>query len=282
MRALWLHKFWSGLGMAVLLVCTACQGSPIVVRPTSSTGVANTPAPKSTLPPIATPTPEFTPTAELPAYLRVQPADLKGQQVRFWHALTGDSSAQLEELARQFNLHNEWGIQVSLTSQGAAGPLASAVDQAKLEDLPEVVLAPSEQLAEWQQARSLLVDLNLYLDQATWGMPKIERDEFLPVFWQQDQSFAKTGSESIPEQLGIPVLRTATGLIYNRSFARDLGFPTAPQSVQDLLDQACAASKKNNAVMDRLGTGGWMLDTTSLSALSWMAVFGAEAAPASP
>jgi len=261
-----------------VVLCAACQAGP-VKNEASPTPPASTPTLAATLPPIDTATPAFTPTPELPAALKIQPADLKGQQVRFWHSLSGDGAAKLDELVRQFNLSNEWGIQIVMTAQGGSGPLASAVDQAKTEDLPEVVLAPSEQLAEMQQSRSILVDLNLYLAQETWGLVKTELDGYQLVFLKQDQFTAKDKSGSAPEQIGLPALRTATGLIYNRSFASELGFQKPPQNPQELLDQVCAAAKKNNTFQDRMGTGGWMLDTTALSALSWMAVFGADAAP---
>jgi multiple sugar transport system substrate-binding protein len=281
MRSFWARIFRQAYAAAAILLCVACQGGP-VVNQVSPTATGDAPTPKVTLPPLDTPTPMPTPTLETPAYLRLQPAELKGQQVRFWHALTGDGASRLEALVREFNQKNEWGIQIKSTALGASGPLASAVDQAQPEDIPEVVLAPSEQLMEWQQARSLLVDLNLYLAQKPWGMPETERDGYLPVFWKQDQFPSKDQSGNGPSQIGIPALRTATGLIYNRSFAAELGFTSAPGTPQELLDQACAASKKNNGFINRMGTGGWMLDTSSFSALSWIAAFGADAVPAGP
>ena len=69
----------------------------------------------------------------------------------------------------------------------AAKAMANTLDGAADKDLPDVVLAPSDQLAEWQQARQLLVDLNQYLPLDSWGMPQAEREGYLPVYWKQDQ-----------------------------------------------------------------------------------------------
>ena len=251
--------------LVLLVVLTACQsGTPAAKTATPTPAQTNTPSFTAT--PQATTTPTLVPTPTLAKELQVKVADLKGQEIRFWHPLSGEAGGQMERLVTQFNLTNTWGVRVTMTATGGEGALIGAVEQAKAAELPDVVLAASEDIAYWRKARNLPVDLNVYLDQVDWGFAKGAREGYNPVFWKQDSA------DNV--QLAIPALRTVTGLIYNKSFAADLKFASPPGSTQDLLTQACAAAKANNAFFERQGTGGWMLDTSALSDLSWMASFG--------
>jgi len=221
------------------------------------------------LPTVAqTSAPTLTPTPEVPKELLVKAEELKGQEVRFWHPLAGEAGAQMERLVTQFNLTNSWGVRVVLFSQGGAGTL----DLAQEENRPGVVLAASEDIAYWNQSAGLPVDLSGYLVSSEWGMAASLREGYLPQFWQQDREG--------DAQLGIPALRTALGMIYNKSFAQELKFTSPPATPQELMVQTCAAAKDNNRLLARQGTGGWMVDTSPLSALSWFAAFGAALPPA--
>ena len=271
-------KWGQALWVLLLLLGTACQPRPTAVVPSPTLEATATLA--ATLPPVFTPTPANTPTAEIPEILRFQPTELKGQKVLFWHPMVGESAVKLEALVKQFNSRNEWGLQVVIAAQGGSGAMAETVAQASSADLPDVVLAPSEQLAAWHQDRKLLEDLNPYILLPEWGLAKAEREAFLPIFWKQDQFRPEDGQDNPVLQLGIPAFRSASGLIYNRTFAAELGFKRAPVTPAELFEQACAAAKLNNRSRDSMGTGGWMIDNSSLSALSWMAAFGADPAPA--
>jgi len=264
-------------GIILLLLVTACQsGGPAVTAtiPPLATGTPQIPSSLPTVMPSSTALPTMTPTAPISQELRVTTADLKGVEIRFWHPLAGESAAQMNRLVSQFNMINTWGVRVNIVTPGGDGPLAGAVDQAKPAELPEVILAASEDLAYWNESRSLLVDLNLYLNDPAVGLSNVEREGYLPVFWKQDSA----GSQ----QLGLPALRTTTGLIYNRSFATELKFRAPPSTPPELLAQVCAAAKANNQYADRQGTGGWMVDTAAITALSWISAFGASVVPGSP
>jgi multiple sugar transport system substrate-binding protein len=221
--------------------------------------------------PKATPTAVFTPTVEIPAELNVSPADLKNVEIRFLHPLTGAAAEKLESQVRLFNFNNEWDIRVSLEPTDSTVALEDAVRNAAEGILPDVVLAPPDLLAAWDQENNLLADLSIYLDDETWGLAKAERTGYDERFWNQDRIGDK--------QIGLPALRTALGLIYNRTFAADLGYKTPPGTQEDFLTQACASAKDNNRFFPRYGTGGWMLDTRPLSALSWLTAFGAQVEP---
>ena len=261
--------------LAVFMVfLAACQSGGLVpataVSPASTQTLTSTPAVTPT--PLVTSTPAITLTPTLPKELQVKSADLKGKEIRFWHPLAGDPAGQMDRLVTQFNLTNTWGVRVRTFAPGGDGSLITALEQAKEDERPDVVLASSEDIAFWKQSRDLPVDLNVYLNNPDWGLSKEQRDGYNPVFWQQDQVDG--------EQLGIPALRTVSGLIYNKTFAVEMKFSSLPTSPQELLTQACAAAKANNGFLDRQGTGGWMVDTSAITALSWFAAFGAAVIPA--
>jgi multiple sugar transport system substrate-binding protein len=258
------------LCLVSLFLLTACQAgeNPAPGLPTS-TPTPSGPAP--TLRSLVSPTPEYTPTAVVAEELKVSAADLKGQEIQFWHPLEGAAAETLAAQVRLFNLSNEWGVRVTLRTTGSAGLLEEAVAKPGEGGLPDVVLAPSELLAAWDGADAFLADLTVYLEDETWGLGQAEQSGYDPRYWNQD----RTGEK----QLGLPALRTAAGLIYNRSFAAELGFTTPPATPQELLAQACASAKDNNRYYPRYGTGGWTLDTQPITALSWLTGFGAQVEP---
>jgi multiple sugar transport system substrate-binding protein len=255
-------------GLVLIFTLAACQANdPLELTQAAATSTKTAP----TLKPLVSPTPAFTPTTEIPKELTVTAADLEGHEIQFWHPLAGEAAEVLASQVRLFNLSNEWGVRVSLQSTGGTGLLEEAVATAEKSDLPNVVLAPSELLAGWDDADGLMADLTVYLEAETWGLGQAELAGYDSRYWGQDQSGEV--------QLGLPALRTAAGLIYNRSFAADLGFSEPPATPQELMTQACASAKENNRYYPRYGTGGWMLDTQPIAALSWMSAFGAEVEP---
>ena len=65
------------------------------------------------------------------------------------------------------------------------------------------------------------------------------------------------------KRLGIPAERSARFLLYDASWAHDLGFNSAPATADDFRQQACAAHAAMLKDQDRSndGMGGWLVDT---------------------
>jgi multiple sugar transport system substrate-binding protein/sn-glycerol 3-phosphate transport system substrate-binding protein len=70
-------------------------------------------------------------------------------------------------------------------------------------------------------------------------------------------------------------------MFYNESWAKELGFSGPPKTPAEFRAQSCAAAIKNNTskVVDKYGTGGWIIDNDALTTLSWMSAFGAQPVP---
>ena len=79
------------------------------------------------------------------------------------------------------------------------------------------------------------------------------------------------------KRFGVPAQRTARFILYNQSWARELGFDSAPPTTSaEFEQQACAAHKALGTDEDpnNDALGGWLIDTNAMTPLSWMIAFG--------
>ncbi len=83
-------------------------------------------------------------------------------------------------------------------------------------------------------------------------------------------------------RLGIPAYRSGSILFYNQTWANELGFSNPPGTIDEFKQQACAAAEANASDNTRSndGTGGWFIDTSWPSAVSWLRAFGFNRFPA--
>lgn len=254
------------LSLLAVLALAACQ----TTQNTPAVEITETP------PIIATPTDSVQPTATpladptpIPEYL-IPLEQLDGLQIQFWHPWTGDISKEIDLLVDQFNQTNEWGIHVILRKSGSSMALASEVDSAAAsgDDLPQVVAAPSEQLLTWLERDQLILPLDTLINDPQWGLSEQQRAEITLAFWLQDQSQDR--------QAGIPAQRNAQVIIYNQTWAKELGFDVPPQTAEEFRAQACAAAQVllNDTNTSNDGMGGWIMDTQALTIYSWLSSFG--------
>lgn len=255
-------RAWHWLVLLSFVAIAACQpvataAPPAAVKPTATR--------------TRTPEPRPTATATLRPELRVEEADLRGLQIRFLHPWAGATAEQIDLLVETFNRTNPWDFRVIAESAGGTGMLFQEVESRTEDDLPNLVAAPGEYLFTWQRAEpDRVVALDGYLSHAQWGLSKEQMDDFVPSFWQQD----KTGED----RLGIPLLRDASVLLYNVTWAKELGFTRAPVTPDEFRQQACAAALANRSdrTISNDGTGGWIVETRGVTLWSWLRGFGAD------
>lgn len=246
----------------------ACQSSPAPVE--SETQKSPTSAQVVTATPRSTVRPPIDPTAT--QSLRIPAEQLEGLQIQFWHPWAGEISREIDLLVDQFNQTNEWGIHVTVHRSGSSMALVQEVDRSAAggEVLPQVVAAPSEHLLTWLERDQIILPLDSLVSDPVWGLDEKQRAEIALVFWLQDQSHDR--------QAGIPVQRSAQVLVYNQTWARELGFSTPPQTTETFREQACAAAQALRSDRDpgNDGMGGWILDTDGLTVYSWLKSFELE------
>lgn len=241
--------------VSLLCVLSACA------PPTPLVAVTGTPRPGATQPASSTHTP--TPAG---SSLSVEKEALRGIQVNVWHPWFGAEASLFQSQVAQFNTENEWGIVVSGQSQGNYSELFLQTDSA-MEDssYPHIVIGFPEHALGWQEH---VVDLTPYVADPLYGLSATDISDFPAAVWEQDELNGK--------RFGLPAQRTARFLLYNQSWARELGFESPPATPAEFEQQACAAhtalGTDENPDNDPLG--GWLIDTHAMTPLSWMIAFG--------
>ena len=256
-----IYRFTSILLLLALLL-SACQFNPAGVTPTGTPVLI-----RVTLPPLST----ITPTS-VPSLTPTFPADvqrLNGMKVILWHPWMDDLASALKSEVEEFNQTNAWGLKVELKGFGGSAALESAFLATDDKQLPTMLLGSPEQLADLQTQSNSLLDLRVLIDDSEWGLSPEESADFLPGLWPPVESDGNT--------VGLPLLNNARVLIYNRTWAKELGFTSPPETPEQFREQVCAAMKANlTAVYTLRGTGGWLLDNDAYTLLGWLQGFGGE------
>lgn len=247
------------------IVLTACSPATASPTPRSIPTVKRQPP---------TRTPEPIPAA--PTEMPLSPNTLSGVRVKLWHGLDGLTAATLNRMAFDFSQKNEWGIQVDVVSQKNLSQLVQATDAALREsNQPDIAVALPENAQGWD-AQGLVTDLYSYIHHSKLGLSTDEIKDIPAAFWKQDQIGNK--------QLGLPAARSGRFLFYNVSFAKALGFTTAPVSADDFHKQACAANASWKADTDLTndGFGGLVIENAMLdidspwTAYAWLRAQGGD------
>ena len=240
--------------LLLVFILSACAAS--------TDTITRTPRPNAT--PLANASEKNTATPAA-SKLNVEVEALRGVQVTIWHPWFGAQESLFASQLAQFNTENEWGIVVSAESKSNYSELFFQTGEAlKSTSRPQIVIAFPEHALEWQDE---VVDLNAYVSDPIYGWDASEISDFPRVIWAQDEVDGK--------RFGIPAQRTARFILYNQSWARELGFDSPPANASEFQRQVCTANKalgedddpENNAL------GGWLIDTDAMTPLSWMIAF---------
>lgn len=212
-----------------------------------------------------TPSAAQTPT-ETVSRLNVEKEALRGVQVTVWHPWFGAEASLFDLQVAQFNAVNEWGIVVRAEGKGNFSELFAQTDAALQSGAhPSMAVALPEHALAW---REKVTDLNPYLRDPDYGMSALEMSEFPTAVWMQD--------EADGVRLGMPAQRTGRFILYNRTWARELGFFSPPETSFDFETQACAANKAlaGDSDPNNDALGGWLIDTHAMTPLGWLFAFG--------
>jgi ABC-type glycerol-3-phosphate transport system substrate-binding protein len=194
---------------------------------------------------------------------------LRGAQVTVWYPWFAAEASLFESQVAQFNTENEWGIIVEGESQGNYSELFLQTEAAmEGSSYPQVVIGFPEHALEWGEH---VVDLTPYVTDPMYGLSAADISDFPEVVWNQDEVDGK--------RFGVPAQRTARFLLYNQSWARELGFDSPPATSADFEQQACAAHEAlgTDADTNNDALGGWLIDSHAMTPLSWMIAFGGGA-----
>jgi ABC-type glycerol-3-phosphate transport system substrate-binding protein len=196
--------------------------------------------------------------------IKVKEDALKGLEISVWQPWYGVESSLFDSLVKDFNEKNKWGIKVSAESQGNFANLFENVTASlpKIEK-PDLVIALPEHALEWN-ADGVVTDLAPYVEDPLYGM---DAGDIPAVFWNQDLLDGK--------RIAIPAQRNARFLLWNKTWAKELGFAFSPNLPDDFRRQACSAQQamlKDESQQNDF-MGGWLVDTEPMTAYTWMLAF---------
>lgn len=209
--------------------------------------------------------PPLEPTVVAESRLEVDNEALNGLEITVWMPWYGLEANLFETFVKEFNASNSWGIQVTAHSQiNFTNLYETTTASFATTDRPDMVIALPEHAQGWY-IEGLVTDLTDYTDDPLYGL---DSEDIPFAFWNQDLS--------ANARVAIPAQRTAMVLLWNETWANELGFDTVPASADDFKQQACRAhtSMRTDDIAENDALGGWLVNTAPMTAYSWMLSFG--------
>jgi multiple sugar transport system substrate-binding protein len=258
----------SVLWALIIPLAAACQNNspPEETRPAIKTTVTGTPRKLASATP--TPTRRATRTPQLKSDIDVNPQDMQGVEIQFWHIWNGPAEQIISALINEFNQENEWEITVQGVPFGSLDALNENVTQAVGEqEPPQIATAYIYQALNWLNDAEVLVVLDDFVDDPIWGMDQEAQADFYPIYWNHDEVDGK--------RTGLPAQRSAQMLYYNLTWAEELGFSSPPTTPAEFIEQACLAAESlvEDEIRENNGAGGWVISTNYSAVLGWLYAF---------
>ncbi len=205
------------------------------------------------------------PALETVSSLQVNEEALRGLNITVWVPWYGLESDLFNTFANEFNTQNEWGFQVSVENQiNFSNMYENVTASLPRDEKPDLVIALPEHAQEWY-ADGVVTDLTNYMSDPKFG---IDASDISSVILNQD-----IAGEA---RVAFPAQRTAQFLLWNETWAGELGFNSMPASAEDFQKQSCGAQKSmlTDAFAENDALGGWLVNTDSMTAYAWMQAFG--------
>jgi len=249
-----MKKYFSAFLLFTFFLSACGAFTPVASAPVSSaTAAAES---ESTL------TVEETPHAG--SRLPVGADALRGTRILIWHPWYGVEANLFDSLVQEFNKKNEWGIAVTAEGQTTFSNLYENVNAAlPTENKPNAAIALTEQALAWRDQRAI-IDLTPYAEDPLYG---IDAGDIPAVFLNQDEIGGA--------RFALPAQRDARLLLWNETWAGELGFDSPPAAPEDFSQQACrahGAMTKDDSPQNDFA-GGWLTDLDPMTAYAWLLAF---------
>jgi multiple sugar transport system substrate-binding protein/sn-glycerol 3-phosphate transport system substrate-binding protein len=190
--------------------------------------------------------------------------------VQFWHVYSDEPGEGLQKLVDEFNENNEYGITVEALNQGDYGDIEDKINAGiQSGDLPDVVMAYTNALADWYSVDSV-VDLTSYIEDAEYGLTEEQLNDLYP-------HLRAAGTTPEGAWIAYPMTQSANVLVYNFTWAQELGYDSPPQTSAELEEQVCTAADYNATLgPDYAGTGGLVYYPSATNWLHFLYAFGGD------
>ena len=230
--------------LLLALVMSACAPTPTAAPTAAPVVVTEAPTPEPTVNPMA------------------------GVVIQFWHVYSNAPGEGLQTLVDEFNASNEYGITVEALNQGNYKDVEDKVNAGiQSGDLPDVVMAYTNSLADWYGVDSI-IDLSPYIADPMYGLTAEQLADLYP-------HLKAAGSTPDGAWVAYPMTQSANVLVYNFTWAEELGFANPPTTSAELKELSCAAAAANTARGgDFAGTGGLVYYPNATNWLHFLYAFG--------
>ena len=197
-------------------------------------------------------------------------APFEGVEVTFWHPYSEGPGEAMQGLIDEFNASNEYGIIVEGLNQGTHSDVEDKINAGiQSGDLPNVAIAYTNSLSDWYTVGSV-VDLNPYIQDEEYGLTQEELEDLYP-------HLREIGTTPDGAWVAYPITQSANVLVYNFTWAQELGFDSAPATSAELREQLCAAAAANDETGgDFAGTGGMVYFPSTANWLNFVYAFGGD------
>lgn len=221
----------------LLAACTAfVPASTQIIEPTVAKATP-TPVPTQETMESAVPTATQVPTIAITDKL------LKGLDITIRHPFF-DASDEFNQMIRDFNLNNLWGIHATGVASGGTAGLANDLNDGLVKD--DLVIGMGTDLLAAQPDTQFLA-LDNYARDEKFGVTSL---------YETDSPFSQfTPSFGDSVHYTIPLAYNAGILLYNQSWAQELGFTSLPADREGLLGLAQAAKDANQVDANYFNNG---------------------------
>jgi ABC-type glycerol-3-phosphate transport system substrate-binding protein len=209
-------------------------------------------------------TPRPSQAVDVASRLGVEEDALNGLQIDVWHPWFGVEASLFQSMVEDFNGVNPWGIKVNASGHVNFSNLYDEVTiSLPTENKPDLVIALPEHALGWD-AEGVAVEMTPYIEDPLYGM---DTTDITGVFWSQDHVGERRAA--------IPAQRTARVLLWNETWAGELGFDSPPESPNGFRQQSCRAhqSMRSDATPINDVKGGWIIDSEPMTAYAWLLAF---------
>lgn len=253
------------IGLMIALLLSGCNAPQAPTQtPTDATPQMSPTQPLK----LNTATPTIEPTRAY--HLDISDAQLQGTEISFAHQWTGETALAVEKLVSQFNRTNSWGIKVNVDAPGGYFALDEALNQQIADDAVPHLLALSPELLFIHKNELHWADVASYANDPVWGMTEAAFADIPASYllWMNGGNVLA----------GLPAAPTLQVLIYNQSWARELGYDAPPQTLKEIEEQSCAALRANNFdnIQTNDGFGSLLFRQSPWHWLGLYAGFGAQ------
>lgn len=202
----------------------------------------------------------------------VAPVDVSGTTVTYWHVFPADDpqGEWIDALIEEFNQTNEYGITVEGYDQGSYNDVASKMTAGiQSGDLPNLAMGYTNNIAEWASV-GVMVDMYDFVNDEEHGLSEETLADFYP-------GVLEAGVNADGELIAYPLSQSERVLIYNYTWAEELGFDSAPANTEELKEQLCAAAAANDEIGgDYAGTGGLVYYPSLEDYMTFFNAFGGQ------